>query len=444
MRRSVLIAGLVTAVLGAAVPAFAQFQPPRPRSERPQRGLFGSGTSNTEQNLVLNVSFGAGYDNDLLGQASGISSPYGPRGVGQYGFGSASLNYSVARETVGATAHVGGTSQYYPQMQDPSMNSFAAGVQASWQAAKRTTFSVSSQYSYQPNSLHSFYGLPVDAERLPDSSDTLNYAINGASFLDWRTSVDVSQGLSEKLSASLGYTFYVVDYGTDQSNYAARSIMGRLTYQITKSLGAYGGYGRTSTDYEDERLDGRYAGRTIDAGVNFGEALSLTRRTSLSFATGVSGVDYTGETIYAFTGHVQLGHELGRSWTLTAEARRSLNFYQTFGDPVLSTSASGGVSGLLSRRIQFGAQGGWSTGTVGVSNLVPQFDSWTVGASLRVAVSRNAGLSFAYSFFDYLFDENGAPLPIGTQPEMRNQSARVTFDLMMPLVTVARRANAAR
>ena len=76
------------------------------------------------------------------------------------------------------------------------------------------------------------------------------------------------------------------------------------------------------------------------------------------------------------------------------------------------------------------------SGTVGVADLVPQFASWTVGASLRLAVSRNARLSFVYSIFDYVFNDNGVPPPFGTQPDMRNQSARVTFDLTMPLVTV--------
>ena len=153
MRPCVLIVGLVTAVLGAAVPAFAQFQPPRPRSERPQRGLFGSGVSGAEQSLVLNVSFGAGFDNDLLGQATGGSSPYGPRGVGRFGFGSASLGYSVAKETVSASANVGATAQYYPEMQDPGIQSIGAGGQASWQVADQTGLSASSQFTSQPHSL---------------------------------------------------------------------------------------------------------------------------------------------------------------------------------------------------------------------------------------------------------------------------------------------------
>jgi hypothetical protein len=217
-----------------------------------------------------------------------------------------------------------------------------------------------------------------------------------------------------------------------------------LSYQITKSLSAYGGYNRTTTDYADDSLDGRYGGGAIDAGISFGQAVSLTRRTSLSFATGVSGVE-TYETVsYVFTGNVSVAHELGRSWTLTAGARRAVNFYQTFGEPVISTSADAGVSGLLSRRIQMGAQAGWSRGSVGVASLVPEFDSWTAGGSMRVAVTRTTGLSFVYSVYNYEFQDNGAPLPFGTQPEMWNQSMRVSFDWMLPLVNVARRADASR
>jgi hypothetical protein len=445
MRRTVLIVGLVTAVLCTAVPASAQFQPPRMRNERPQRALFGSGVSNTEQSLVLNVSFGGGFSNDPTGQMTASSAPLGSRGLGQYGYGSASLAYSVSRETVSASANVGGTAQYYPDMPDSEMHSFAAGIQASWVAGKRTTLSASSQIAAQPNNLRSLYGIPVDSETLPDSSDTLNYAINGGTYTDWRTSASVSQRLTERLTASGGYTFYAVDYGGEQqSNYAAQSIDGRLTYQITTSLRAYGGYIGTITDYADESRDGRNGGRTIDAGLDFGQALSLTRRTSLTFGTGLAGVSTFGDVTYVFTGRVSLSHELGRSWTLQAGAYRSADFYQSFGDPVISTSASGGVSGALNRRVQVGAQAGWSTGTVGVSGTVPQFDSWTAGATMRIAVSRSAGLSFSYSVFDYLFDDNGAPLPIGVQQDMRNQSARVTFDWMLPLVTVQRRANASR
>ena len=448
MRRTFLLLGFASAVLGTAVPAFAQFQPPRLRQERPERGLFGSGMSNTEHRLVLNVSFGGGYDNDPFGQATGTPPPapgVGPRGVGQYGFLSTGLDYRLARETVQASANVGGTGQYYPEMQNPRIFSLGAGLQASWQATSRTTLSTSNQFTSQPNSLRTLYGVPIDAETQPDSIDTLNYAIGRVSYQDLRSSIGFTQGITDQLAAELGYTYYMVDYNSSvQSAYQAQTVSGRLTYQITKSLGAYGGLARTSTDYDNDQQAGRYSGTSIDAGINFGKALSLTRRTSVSFQTGVSGIQYSGETHYFFTGSVTLAHELGRSWTMTAEARRATNFYQTFGEPVVSDSVTGGVSGLLSRRVQAGASAGWSQGALGVVTGAPDFDSWFVGGFMRFAVARNAGLAFNYSLFRYVFDENAGQLPFGVQGEMRNQSVRVTFDWMMPLVTVARRANASR
>ena len=205
MRRIVFVVTLVTAVLGAAVSAFAQFQPPRPRDDRPQRGLFGSSYANTEQRLILDTSFGGGYDNDLLGQATGAPTPSGgPRGVGRFGFAAASLGYSMNREPISASAYLGGTGHYYPEMDNPRVFALGAGMQASWQIARRTALSTSNQLNSQPYSLRAFYGLPIDPETPPDTTDVLNYAIGSKSYVDWRSSVGVSVARSIVSRSSAG------------------------------------------------------------------------------------------------------------------------------------------------------------------------------------------------------------------------------------------------
>jgi hypothetical protein len=450
MRRSVLIVGLITAVLGAAVPAFAQFQPPRPRNERPQRGLFGEGTSNTEQRLVMNLSFGGGYDDDILGQGAGAPipgpAPVGPR-TGEFAYASAGLTYNVSRETVQASANLSGTGQYFPDYVSPRIFSMGAGLQASWQITPRSTLSTSNQFTLQPNTLRMFYGQPIDAQTPPDSVDTLKYSVGRVTYQDFRSSVGFDQYLTEKLAANLGYTYYSVDYSSAaQSAYRAHTLSGQLRYSFTKSFGAHAGYGHTSTEYDNVGPTpvGNYSGGTVDAGVDFGKALSLTRRTSLGFGTGISGIRYAGDSHYFFTGFATLTHEVGRSWTAALEARRSTNFYQTFGEPVISDSVTGGISGLLNRRVTVGAHGGWSRGTVGVVLAAPEFSSLTAGGMMRWAMSSNMGLTFSYSVFNYMFDEATAPPPFQLEPEMRRQTALVTFDFTMPLVTVARRANASR
>ena len=450
MRRLVLVVGLGTAVLGVAGPAFAQFQPPRPRNERPQRGLFGSGTSNTDHRVVMNLSFGGGYDDDILGQGSGVPipgpAPVGPR-TGEFAYASAGLTYDVSRDTVQASANLSGTGQYFPNNLSPRVFSLGAGLQASWRVTSRTTLSTSNQFTSQPNTLRMLYGNPIDAETPPDSVDTLKYSLGRVTYQDFRSSVGFDQSLTEKLSANLGYTYYSVDYNsTAQSAYRAHTVSGQLRYAFTKSFGAHGGYGRTTTDYDSvgSAPSGNYSGGTVDAGVDFNKALSLTRRTSLAFGTGVSGIQYGDDSQYFLTGFVTLTHEVGRSWTATLEARRSTNFYQTFGQPVISDDVTGGISGLLHRRITVGGHGGWSRGTVGLAGVAPEFWSLTAGGMMRWAMSSSTGLTFSYSVFNYVFDEASGPLPFLMEPEMRRQTALVTFDFTMPLVTVARRANASR
>jgi hypothetical protein len=287
-----------------------------------------------------------------------------------------------------------------------------------------------------------FFGLPFDAETQAESADTLNYAISRTVFREFRSGVDFMQNLTQKLGASVGYTYYTYDSEGEVSNYVAETISGRLSYQVTKSLSAYGGYNHTITDSRDELLDS-YGGGSVDAGVNFNKALSLTRRTSLGFSTGLSGVRYADQTSYYFTGSANLTHELGRSWTATLEAHRTVSFYQTFGQPTLSNAVSGGVSGLLNRRVTFGANGGWSGGSVGLSSTASSFDAAIAGAHLRVALGRRAGLTLSYTMVNYRFDA-AKPIPSGYSPEMRTQTARITFDWFQPLVTIARRADASR
>jgi hypothetical protein len=187
----------------------------------------------------------------------------------------------------------------------------------------------------------------------------------------------------------------------------------------------------------------RHKGSTIDGGIDFNRALSLTRRTSLAFGTGVSGIRVADDTRYFATGNIALTREMGRSWTASAGAARSVSFFQTFGEPVLSDTVHFGLSGLLSRRLSFNASTGWAQGSVGVVSGAPEFQSTHAGAGLRWGFARMLGLSLRYSIYRYDFDGDG-PLPAGIEREMKRQSVRVSLDFWAPLLTQERSANASR
>src|SRR5690349_18804214 len=94
---------MLAAALAVAVPASAQLAQPTQRQGRPVRGLFANGTGDVGQQLVLNVSFGAGYDKDKGGLANagpGLPPVAQPDRSGKYGSGSASLGYSLSWEKI--------------------------------------------------------------------------------------------------------------------------------------------------------------------------------------------------------------------------------------------------------------------------------------------------------------------------------------------------------
>jgi hypothetical protein len=437
-----LAAGMFAAV---AAPAAAQLQPPGQRRDRPTRGIFAAGLSEWEQSLIFNASFGAGYDDDLLAETLGGSLPPAadqrPR-RGKFGLGTLGLDYSVNRDRVSASANASMMSRYYPDLEDSSIVTYAAGLQASVNLARRTNLSTSHQIGILPNHLRIFYGLGFDPRTTPEPADDLSLTVGRETYLDVRSSVGLSQEVTDRLALNAGYSYYAADARNDEVTLGGHHLTAGGAYRIAQGLGARLGYGYSQTSYADGSSN-KHKGSTIDGGIDFNRALSLTRRTTMSFSTGVSGLRAGDDTHYVATGNIALNREIGRSWTASVGAARSVNFFQTFGDPVLSNTVHGGVSGLLSRRLSFSANTGWAQGNVGVVAGASEFESTHASAGVRWGFARMFGLSLRYSIYRYDFGGDG-PLPAGIEREMKRQSVRVSLDFWAPLVTQERRGNASR
>ncbi len=438
-----LAAGVFAA---AAEPAFAQLQPPPQRPDRPTRGIFAAGLSEWEQSLIFTASLGGGYDDDLLAESVGGGLPPAPNQrprSGKFGLGSLGLDYSVNRERFSASANASTMARYYPDLEDSSIVTYAVGGQASLQLARRTNLSTSHQIGVLPNHLRIFYGVGFNPGTPPEPADDLSLTVGRDTYLDLRSSVGLTQDVSDRLSLNAGYSYYAADLqGDTGSNYGGHHYSAGGSYRIARGLGARLAYGYSETGFGGEP-GVRHKGSSLDGGIAFDRALSLTRRTSLSFATGVSGIRVADDTNYFATGNIALTRELGRSWTASAGAARSVSLFQTFGEPVVSDTVHGGVSGLLSRRLSFNASTGWSQGSVGVVSGAPEFESTHASAGMRWGFARSLGLSLRYSIYRYNFDGDG-PLPVGIEREMKRQSVRVSLDFWAPLVTQERRGNASR
>ncbi len=442
--RSIVMAALL---LASAVPAFAQLAQPTQRQGRPVRGLFANGSGDAAQQLVLNVSFGAGYDKDKGGTASG--GPGAPPIVyadqsGSYGTGSANLSYGLSWEKIQAGASVGSHFRYQNQTNDFTQ-SLGANAFVSAQLTKKTSVAVSQNVARQPHNLQMLYGSWYAAGVAGDPLMDLSGATGTGSSLTFNTAASLSQSITTRigLSATYAHQQHGGWYGSSTKS-TTDTVSAGIYYSIFRGARVRLAYGTVTSRYGSQTTRTTYDGLLADGGLDLGRAISLTRRLTFNFSIGGAGArNEGGDTNFILTGHSSLSYELGRSWTADLNFHRGVDYNQGLGQPVVVDSVSAGVNGDLSRRIQLNAGGGWVSGDVGIGVGGSSYSVATASASVRTALTRTMGISVLYAFRHYQFDNPGA-LPIGLRPNADRHTVRASLDLWVPLITRARRANASR
>jgi opacity protein-like surface antigen len=230
--------------------------------------------------------------------------------------------------------------------------------------------------------------------------------------------------------------------GDPTLQHTSTTLRGGVAYQIARGIRLRVGYGVT-----EWRLGGTVSkerGINADGGLDVSRALSISRRMTVAFATGLAGVrDENGRLRYLATGHANVDYEIGRSWTAAATFRRGVDFHQALRNPVVLDSASVGVGGLLGRRVSVNTGAAVSRGRLGIDTNASRYTAGMADVGVRIAMTRLLAVSAHYGYHRYKFNHTGT-LPAGLRPELRRQSVRVSLDLWAPLVMVARRANATR
>ena len=203
---------------------------------------------------------------------------------------------------------------------------------------------------------------------------------------------------------------------------------GSLRVQITKGLAGHIGYA-TSFDHVESVASGR--NRSVTFGLDFDHPLSLTRKTTMTFGTGLAGVTYVTGTHYHLIGNVQLMRELGRSWGTGLGYVRNVSFMETFAAPVIYDALTGELGGLISRRLRLSASVSGARGQAGqTGGATPsnRFKTAHETVALSYALSGNMAASLDYSHFNYLYD-GGILLQPGIPRDMNRQSVRGTLTM---------------
>lgn len=414
-------------------------QPVRVLTQRPYRGLFGSGYSDTSQLLTLGLNMGGGYDSSVfVDDREDPTEPVTPLSREDSGFaaGSANLNYSLNLKSISLSAAAGVGLSYYPDSGDPTSHAYYGSTGMSWVMSPRASVSGSFSVAYRPiTHLSSLPGLGNASQGPGNPFDAVRGG-EGESYLTETADAGLSYQVSRRVSTSVGYRAWRSVPPGQTSDSVMQGLSARANIGVGRGLGFYVGYHLDSTVY-GAGLPNYYT-HHADFGLDFAKALSLTRKTTASFGTGTSAATDGNETRYWLTGNVAIMRELGRTWSAALSYNRDVAFEAAFQQPVFSDTVAAMVGGLISRRVSFDAGAGVERGKVGFATADNGFSTLYTSTGIGIAITRflNGGLRYGYS--RYLFDA-GVRLPADLLFQTGRHGVHAYLSSWLPLFSRTRR-----
>jgi len=429
--------------MAAVAPLAAQ---PPPRVERPYRGLFGGGVGNTEQLLTLTASLGAGYDDNVLADATGRGgSTADPRAAqsGTFGQFAGDVSYGLDRTRVSFSASAATSSRYFPDLPAKFLGTHSGSVGTSLQLAEGTRVMANHTTTYQPFQTLDLFPRLFETSFGQAQPGRQELSARLEDYLTHSSSVELTQRISRRSALVFSYAYRLSDFQERDGDFTTQSAGGRFTLGLMRGLGLRLGYAYSDGQYA-RLVDTRVVrGHNLDVGVDFNRALSFSRRTTLSFGTGSAAIVDRDRTYYRVTGNARLNREIGRTWNASLAYNRGVGFVETFSEPLFSDSLTVGVGGMVNRRLQITSSIASSVGDVGLSGNGNGFDTYTGTVGVNFGLTRYMGLGVNYSYYRYSF-ESGVFLPAGFSREMDRQSVQAHLRVWVPLVHRARRPDASR
>jgi hypothetical protein len=441
---------LVVALAAVAVlPAVVSAQyAPTSRPERPYHGLFGGGYGSSDQLLSLGLTFSGGRDTDVLrgtfAPTDGETAALTPQRTGSdFGQFSGTLSYSLTHKRLGVNAFGSGSSLYYPTAPQRLTSYYNAGAGMNVRLGTTGSLAFGEAVSYQPfYFLSPFSSLGDGGAGLPFLPD-IGSSVQSTNYWQNSANVALSVNLTKRLTFQTGYWNQMATSAEHDRDLNAQSVGAHFGYGLTEHLSLVLGYTRSEYTSRDLGVTQHTVGDGIDGGLNYGRSLSLTRKLSFNFNTGVAGLRDRSGSHYTGVGHAGLVREIGRSWSASLAYDRSLTFIAAFQQPVQSDSVSGGVGGLITKRVQLASSVGYTRGIVGFNTTNNGFASEFASVSLTFGLSQTLGLGGQYTYYRSHFGA-GITLPNGLFNQADRQTVRVYLSVWVPLLSTKVRPHAAR
>jgi opacity protein-like surface antigen len=412
---------------------------------RPFRGLFGSSQRTTsDRSLILNGSIYGGWDSSVLADQPGSTiDTRGDSTEGAVAGGTLGLVFSKR----GRRAEFGGAvdtqARYYPEQRDLTSGAYNVGFGTSIELTRRTRLGLNQTVGYQPYyqlSMFPAVGDPILGGVVIPSN--LDYVVSRASGWIYDSSVNLDRQLSRRANLSMFYRRSASDFSVNATTGAPAFDVDyqyggfRFTREVARGVALRLGYAYRKGNFANtgNAADDTAETHEIDAGVNYARQLSFSRRTTLSFSTGSTILEFDGNRNFTVTGDATLRHQFGRNWLSSIAYNRGVGFITNFSGPVLSDNATLRLDGLLGQRVMLSMQGGLASGRVGYGadeENLSRFTTYTGTATMQYAFTANLASYVQYAYFYYDFPRS-PELPIGGQ--FNRNSVRVGLSVSVPLL----------
>lgn len=392
-------------VMIAAMPAIASAQTASSGSS----GSASDSSQTRKDRIGFSVDLGAGYD-DVGGQGSTTS----PTPGGYYSLTSADLHFFSGGTTqFGLSAY--GSGRYYGDVSQfqPGTTSITAVVLGP--LGRRMRWHASESVSYLPSYFYSLFPAAVPGVHADAISTLPDYGADKTDSYSSLTALGIARNISRDSVLSVDGTLNLMRYASSTIASAhLHSGDGLVTFKhsvrrntsLTMSYHATGG--NTAS-----LAAGSVLQHAIQVGAEVNKPVSATRRVRFHFSLGPAMVIMPSVTLpagtiasladrraYGTSGSGGAAYQLNRTWEVSAEATRGLEFVPGVLQGVVATGATASMHGRFSRRTEFRGSAQYSGGS-GAAGTSSNYHSAGAEASVRRSLTRDCELFADYQFYYY-------------------------------------------
>lgn len=432
-----IVFSLAVAALVTSSVAFAQMAEGQPGVQV----VFGRAGSpvNTGQFLDLTADLLAGHDTALPQFNQSISR----RIAGEVVEGSAGLNYFRTGQRFNLRTGYAGSVVHYPDFRRQSdaqtltASSHLAAVELGMGLTANTDLTVSQTVGYSP--FHHFRTLESTGPLQTLSVGARDFFLVSRGAYSYITDVGVAHQIDARTEVATFYSGHFTDFTKEpQFNWATQSVGARATRQVAPNLAMVAGYAFTRHLAEDQTIP--FDRHDLDLGMQYGQTLNVTRRTTFGFRTGSamttrrdqpSGTEGR-ETYLRLIGSADLNHRIGRTWQAHLGYERGFQYIVGIPEPFASDAVTAALGGYLSNRLHFEMASSYTQGGLRYSTEGRGYDVHDASAILEFPISQQFALDVNYLYVRYV-PQGGLFLP-GIPARFERNAVRVGLSMWVPLL----------